>query len=237
MMNNKVWAVVPAAGIGSRMQADRPKQYLLLNNQPVIVHSLQRLISHPAIEGVVVALSANDPYWPSLNLPSHWPIHTTLGGEHRADSESNALEFLKNLTRQDPWVLVHDAARPCIRHSDIDSMLQQLSDDPVGGILGVPLSETIKRVNTDNTIEATVDRTGLWRASTPQMFRLRGLAEALTQAKQCNINVTDEASAMEFMGLVPKMVAGHADNIKITLPQDLALAALFLQQQNNGEAA
>ena len=222
-MNNKVWAVVPAAGIGSRMQADRPKQYLLLNNQPVIVHSLQRLISHPLIEGVVVALSANDPYWPSLNLPSHWPIHTTLGGEHRADSVSNALEFLKNLTQQDPWVLVHDAARPCIRHSDIDSMLQQLSDDPVGGILGVPLSETIKRVNADNTIEATVDRTGLWRA--------------LTQAKQCNINVTDEASAMEFMGLVPKMVAGHADNIKITLPQDLALAALFLQQQNNGEAA
>ena len=237
MMNNKVWAVVPAAGIGSRMQADRPKQYLLLNNQPVIVHSLQRLISHPLIEGVVVALSANDPYWPSLNLPSHWPIHTTLGGEHRADSVSNALEFLKNLTQQDPWVLVHDAARPCIRHSDIDSMLQQLSDDPVGGILGVPLSETIKRVNADNTIEATVDRTGLWRASTPQMFRLKGLAEALTQAKQCNINVTDEASAMEFMGLVPKMVAGHADNIKITLPQDLALAALFLQQQNNGEAA
>lgn len=235
-MNSKVWAVVPAAGTGSRMQADRPKQYLLLNNQPVIFHTLQRLVSHPLIEGIVIALSANDPYWPSLNLPSHWPIHTTRGGDERADSVSNALAFLKTLSQEDPWVLVHDAARPCIRHSDIDSMLQELGNDPVGGILGVPLSETVKRVNTDNTIAATVDRTGLWRASTPQMFRLRGLADALTQAKQCNIIVTDEASAMEFMGLSPKMVAGHADNIKITLPQDLALAALFLQQQENGDA-
>lgn len=235
-MKSKVWAVVPAAGIGSRMQADRPKQYLLLNNHPVIFHTLQRLVSHPLIEGIVIALSANDPYWPSLNLPSHWPIHTTLGGDERADSVNNALALLKSLTAEDPWVLVHDAARPCIRHSDIDNMLQELGNDPIGGILGVPLSETVKRVNTDNTIEATVDRTGLWRASTPQMFRLKALTEALTQAKQCNINITDEASAMEFMGLAPKMVAGHADNIKITLPQDLALAALFLQQQETGEA-
>lgn len=235
-MKSKVWAVVPAAGIGSRMQADRPKQYLLLDNHPVIFHTLQRLVSHPLIEGIVIALSANDPYWPSLNVPSHWPIHTTLGGDERADSVNNALALLKSLTAEDPWVLVHDAARPCIRHSDIDNMLQELGNDPIGGILGVPLSETVKRVNTDNTIEATVDRTGLWRASTPQMFRLKALTEALTQAKQCNINITDEASAMEFMGLAPKMVAGHADNIKITLPQDLALAALFLQQQETGEA-
>jgi 2-C-methyl-D-erythritol 4-phosphate cytidylyltransferase len=235
-MKNKVWAVVPAAGIGSRMQADRPKQYLLLNNQTVIFHTLNRLVSHPQIEGVVIALSANDPYWPSLSLPSDWPIHTTMGGTERADSVKNALQFLLTLTEDDPWVLVHDAARPCIRHSDIDAMLQQLSNDSVGGILGVPLSETVKRVNADNSIEATVDRSGLWRASTPQMFRLNALYQALNQAKLANINVTDEAGAMEFMGLNPKMIAGHADNIKITLPQDLALAALFLQQQENGEA-
>jgi len=235
-MGNKVWAIVPAAGIGSRMQADRPKQYLLLNDQPVIFHTISRLISHPQIEGIVIALSANDPYWPSLALPSHWPIHTTLGGEERADSVSSALHLLKTLTENDPWVLVHDAARPCVRHSDIDAMLQQLSTDPVGGILGVALTETVKRVDANNAIEATVDRSGLWRAATPQMFRLNALSEALNQAKQANINVTDEASAMEFMGLNPKMVAGHADNIKITLPQDLALARLFLNQQQNGEA-
>lgn len=236
-MSGKVWAVVPAAGIGSRMQADRPKQYLLLNNHPVIFHTLSRLVSHPKIEGVVIALSADDPYWPSLNLPTDWPVHTTLGGYERADSVSNALQFLQKLTNTNPWVLVHDAARPCIRHSDIDAMLQQLGDDPVGGILGVPLTETVKRVDANNHIEATVDRSGLWRAATPQMFRLMALSEALTQANQANINVTDEAGAMEFMGLNPKIVAGHADNIKITLPQDLALAALFLQQQENGEAA
>ncbi|MCB2427158.1 2-C-methyl-D-erythritol 4-phosphate cytidylyltransferase [Methylophaga pinxianii] len=233
-MTNKVWAVVPSAGIGSRMQADRPKQYLLLNNKPVIFHTLQRLVSHPLIEGVVVALSANDPYWPSLDLPPEWPIHTTLGGEERAVSVSNALQLLQTLTERNPWVLVHDAARPCIRHSDIDNLINQLANDPVGGILGVPLSETVKRVSADNTIESTVDRSGLWRASTPQMFRLAALTEAMTQASKANMAITDEASAMEFMGVFPKMVAGHADNIKITLPQDLALAALFMNQQENG---
>lgn len=217
------------------MQADRPKQYLLLDQQPVIFHTLQRLVSHPLIEGVVIALSANDPYWPTLDLPADWPIHTTVGGDQRAESVSNALQFLKSLTDSDPWVLVHDAARPCIRHSDIDTLIHQLVEDPVGGILGVPLSETVKRVNDEQLIETTVDRAGLWRAATPQMFRLQALSQALQQASQANIQMTDEAGAMERLGLKPKMVAGHADNIKITLPQDLALAGLYLQQQKNGE--
>lgn len=217
------------------MQADRPKQYLLLDQQPVIFHTLQRLVSHPLIEGVVIALSANDPYWPTLDLPADWPIHTTVGGDQRAQSVSNALQFLKTLTDSDPWVLVHDAARPCIRHSDIDTLIHQLVEDPVGGILGVPLSETVKRVNDEQLIETTVDRIGLWRAATPQMFRLQALSQALQQASQANIQMTDEAGAMERLGLKPKMVAGHADNIKITLPQDLALAGLYLQQQKNGE--
>lgn len=236
-MSDKVWVVVPAAGIGSRMQADRPKQYLLINNQPVIFHTLNRLINHPRIKGVIIALSVNDPYWPSLNLPLNWPIYTTLGGAERAESVSNALQFLHSLTDKDPWVLVHDAARPCIRHSDIDAMFQQLQHDTVGGILGVPLTETVKRVDTNNTIEATIDRSSLWRAVTPQMFRLKALSEALTHAKHANLKVTDEASAIEYMGSKPKMVEGHADNIKITLPQDLALAALFLQQQERGATA
>ncbi len=235
-MNKNVWAVVPAAGIGSRMQADRPKQYLLLNDHPVIFHTLSRLVSHPRIAGVVVALSAADHYWPTLNLPGQWPIHTTIGGDERADSVNNALQLLATLTTDDPWVLVHDAARPCLRHQDIDLMLQQLEDDEIGGILGIPLTETVKRVTAEGVIESTVDRNGLWRAATPQMFRLQALSAALKQAEQENIKVTDEAGAMELVGLKPKIVGGHSDNIKITVPQDLALAALFLQQQQTGEA-
>lgn len=218
------------------MQADRPKQYLLLNDHPVIFHTLSRLASHPRIAGVIVALSAADQYWPTLNLPRQWPIHTTIGGDERADSVNNALQLLATLTADDPWVLVHDAARPCLRHHDIDLMLQQLEDDEIGGILGIPLTETVKRVTAEGIIESTVDRNGLWRAATPQMFRLQALSAALKQAEQANIKVTDEAGAMELVGLKPKIVGGHNDNIKITVPQDLALAALFLQQQQTGEA-
>lgn len=231
-MTEQVWAIVPAAGSGSRMQADRPKQYLSLLNQPVIMHSLERLVSHPQIEGVVVAVADNDPYWQQLPIPTNWPLHRTTGGQERADSVLNALNYLDKISQNDPWVLVHDAARPCLRHSDIDRMLAELGADPVGGILGVPVNETVKRVDTQNRIIETVSRDNLWRASTPQMFRLQALIKALEQTRLAQCKVTDEASAMEYAGYQPKMVEGHADNLKITLPQDLALAALYLQQQS-----
>lgn len=230
-MTEQVWAIVPAAGSGSRMQADRPKQYLSLLNQPVIMHSLERLVSHPQIAGVVVAVADNDPYWQQLPIPANWPLHRTTGGRERADSVLNALNYLDKISQNDPWVLVHDAARPCLRHSDIDRMLAELGADPVGGILGVPVNETVKRVDTQNRIIETVSRDNLWRAATPQMFRLRALITALEQTRLAQCKVTDEASAMEYAGYQPKMVEGHADNLKITLPQDLALAALYLQQQ------
>lgn len=139
--------------------------------------------------------------------------------------------IFKNLADSDPWVLVHDAARPCLRHSDIDRMLAELSHDPVGGILGVPVTETVKRVDPQNRIIETVSRDNLWRAATPQMFRLQPLIKALEQTRLAQCKVTDEASAMEYAGYQPTMVEGHADNLKITLPKDLALAALYLQQQ------
>lgn len=230
-MTEQVWAIVPAAGSGSRMQADRPKQYLSLLNQPVIMHSLERLVSHPQIAGVVVAVADNDPYWQQLPIPANWPLHRTTGGRERADSVLNALNYLDKISQNDPWVLVHDAARPCLRHSDIDRMLAELGADPIGGILGVPVNETVKRVDTQNRIIETVSRDNLWRAATPQMFRLRALIKALEQTRLAQCKVTDEASAMEYAGYQPKMVEGHADNLKITLPQDLALAALYLQQQ------
>jgi 2-C-methyl-D-erythritol 4-phosphate cytidylyltransferase len=230
-----VWAVVPAAGIGSRMQADKPKQYLLLDNKPVLQHTLQRLASHPRIEGIVVALAPNDPWWPELDLQLNCQLLIAEGGEARADSVLNALSLLKQQSENDIWVMVHDAARPCLRHEDIDHMLATLLNHQVGGILGVPVTDTVKRVASDNSIVDTVDRQGLWRAATPQMFRLGLLHKALSVAAQKGLSVTDEASALELAGWQPMMVEGHPDNIKITLPQDLALAALYLQQQA-GEA-
>jgi len=233
--NETVWAIVPAAGIGSRMQSDRPKQYLQLDGKTVIEQTLQRLATHPRIKGIVVAIAPNDPYWSEITLPADCPIHIANGGEQRADSVFNALTALAAISGDDPWVLVHDAARPCLRHQDIDLMLDSLCGHAVGGILGIPVNDTVKRTNAEHEIIETVCRQGLWRASTPQMFRLLSLKQALQTAKEQQLTVTDEASAMELAGFQPMMVEGHSDNIKITLPQDLALASLFLRQQ--GEAS
>jgi 2-C-methyl-D-erythritol 4-phosphate cytidylyltransferase len=232
-----VWAVVPAAGIGSRMQAECPKQYLLLDDKPVLQHTLERLACHPDIAGIVVAIAENDRWWPDLqaSLQLDCELLVVQGGVQRADSVLNALSVLSSHLSTDPWLLVHDAARPCLRLSDIDTMLQCLTNDDVGGILGVPLTDTVKRVGASNRIEQTVCRQGLWRAATPQMFRLQRLFAALTSAIEQGLTITDEASAIEFTGMQPKLVEGHSDNIKITLPQDLALAGLFLRQQA-GEA-
>jgi 2-C-methyl-D-erythritol 4-phosphate cytidylyltransferase len=183
----------------------------------------------------VVALAPNDPWWPELDLQLNCELLIAEGGEARADSVLNALSLLKQQSENDIWVMVHDAARPCLRHEDIDHMLATLLNHQVGGILGVPVTDTVKRVASDNSIVDTVDRQGLWRAATPQMFRLGLLHKALSVAAQQGLSVTDEASALELAGWQPMMVEGHPDNIKITLPQDLALAALYLQQQA-GEA-
>lgn len=231
MKNEQVWAIVPAAGIGARMLADRPKQYLFLDGKTVIEQTLHRLASHPRITGLIVAIAKHDPYWQSINLPLNCPIHVVEGGIERADSVFNALQYLSTLSAENPWALVHDAARPCVRHQDIDQMLVELMMHDVGGILGIPVTDTVKRINEQHEITDTVCRQDLWRASTPQMFRLQLLKEALEHAKQQQLMVTDEASAMELAGLKPLMVEGHSDNIKITVPQDLALASLFLQLQ------
>lgn len=231
MSNQQFWAVVPAAGIGERMQSDRPKQYLMIEDQTVIEHSLQRLAAHPAIQGIVVAIADDDSWWPNLSLSLPCPLFVVEGGEQRAFSVLNALKALSDKLDDDPWVMVHDAARPCLRASDIDRMLAVLSDDDVGGLLGVPVNDTVKRTDLDNVITSTVDRRNLWRALTPQMFRLKQLKSAIEQALAKRVPVTDESSAIEFIGLTPLMVEGHADNIKITVPQDLALAELYMQQQ------
>ncbi|HDZ16108.1 MAG TPA: 2-C-methyl-D-erythritol 4-phosphate cytidylyltransferase [Methylophaga aminisulfidivorans] len=232
--NTSVWAVVPAAGIGSRMQADIPKQYLSIADKTILQLTLERLSQHPRIKGIVVALADDDRWWSQLELDLDCELLTARGGENRSDSVSNALKVLRLHTEtesQYPLVLVHDAARPCLRLEDIDHMLVKLSDHETGGILGVPVTDTVKRVDDMGSIQQTINREGLWRAATPQMFPLLKLQHALSYCVANNILVTDEASAIEAIGEHPQMIEGHSDNIKITLPQDLALAALFLRQQ------
>ena len=230
-MSSGFWAVIPAAGIGERMQSDRPKQYLQLEDKLVIEHTLQRLASHPEIKGIVIAIAQEDEWWPTVSVVVSCPLYVVHGGEQRSHSVLNALDKLSTLVADDTWVLVHDAARPCLRQEDIDRLLSALSNHDVGGLLGIPVNDTVKRTSNDDVIMETIERRNLWRASTPQMFRLVILKSALQALREQNITVTDEASAIEFVGLEPVMVEGHADNIKITVSTDLALAQLFMQLQ------
>lgn len=231
----KYWAIVPAAGIGSRMGASIPKQYLPLLGRTVLEHTLSRLASHPAIAGMVVALSPEDVWWPAVHVTAPISIQTVPGGSERCYSVLNALDLLAQTASPEDWVLVHDAARPCLRLADIDRLISELGDHSVGGLLGLPCTNTKKRTDATGNIIATVSRDGLWRALTPQMFRLGMLRDALTRALAAGVMVTDEASAMEWAGLMPRMVEGHSDNIKITRPEDLTLAALFLQHQESSQ--
>jgi 2-C-methyl-D-erythritol 4-phosphate cytidylyltransferase len=212
------------------MGSDIPKQYLLLDGRSVIEHSLAVLCRHPRIAGVVVATAPDDRWWrtPSSDLTT--VPRTVAGGEQRQHSVLNGLRGLAGAGRDD-WVLVHDAARPCLTRGDVDRLIDTLHDHPVGGLLGVPVADTVKRTDRHGNIVETVERVGLWRAMTPQMFRFGMLAAALEAALSSRETVTDEAAAMERMGHRPLMVEGRADNIKITHQQDLALAALYLQQQ------
>lgn len=232
-MKNKAWAIVPAAGSGRRMQSDIPKQYLSLAGRPVISHTLERLARHSEIAGIVVAIAADDDRFAGIELALDKPMVTVTGGENRADSVRAALSWLCSQTDTPDWVLVHDAARPCIRLSDLDQMFQLLRTNAVGGVLGMPVSDTVKRTDATGRIIETVCREQLWRAATPQMFPPQVLLEALSDAHQQGLVITDEASAIESTGQQPQMVVGHADNIKITVSADLALAEHLLQLQEN----
>jgi len=219
------WALVPAAGIGSRMGSQRPKQYLHLRNKPILQHTLERL-NLPAIAGIVVCVAEDDPYWETLTLPM--PVMRVNGGAERCHSVLNGLQALQQQAQPDDWVLVHDAARPCVRQADIEKLMTELAHHPVGGLLAVPVRDTMKRAGASLEIVETVNREGLWHALTPQMFRLEALSNALQSLLSRGEHVTDDAQAMEKMGLCPVLIEGHADNIKITHPQDLSLAELYL---------
>ncbi len=232
-MSNKTpnyWAIVPAAGSGSRMGSRRPKQYLHLHDKPILQHTLERLCL-PQIAGIVVCLAEDDAYWETLTLPK--PIIRVNGGAERCHSVLNGLQALRQRAQPDDWVLVHDAARPCVRQADIEKLMTELAHHPVGGLLAVPVRDTMKRAASNAhqiEIGETINREGLWHALTPQMFRLETLYHALQSVLNKGELVTDDAQAIERFGLHPVLIEGHPDNIKITHPQDLSLAELYLRQ-------
>lgn len=234
MSQAKYWAVVPAAGVGHRMGGARPKQYLPLNGRPVIEHTLEILLACQRIEGIYLSISPEDEWWDDVSLGDHPKIHLADGGTERCHSVYNALRLLQQTAAAEDWVLVHDAARPCLRLEDLNHLIDSVKGHPVGGLLGVPVRDTMKRIESGGGVLQTVARDGLWHAQTPQMFRLEALSQALEQAIASGRTVTDDASAMELTGARPHMIEGHADNIKITRPEDLALAAFYLERQERG---
>ncbi|GAB5382676.1 MAG: 2-C-methyl-D-erythritol 4-phosphate cytidylyltransferase [Aliiglaciecola sp.] len=225
-------AVVPAAGVGKRMQADRPKQYLLIQGKTVLEHTLEKLISHPHIQHIVVAVHPQDPYFDELECSQAPWLSRVEGGKERADSVLNGLNYLASTFPDSDWVLVHDAARPCIGYQDLDKLIA-LHSSGQGGILAAPVRDTMKRStqNDPSVVLQTVDRAGLWHALTPQFFPLKALQKSLHEALAENVAITDEASAMEWAGHKVQLVEGSDRNIKITRPDDLSLASFYLSQE------
>ncbi|MEE4099938.1 2-C-methyl-D-erythritol 4-phosphate cytidylyltransferase [Pseudomonas viridiflava] len=216
------WAVIPAAGIGARMAADRPKQYLQLGSLTILEHSLLSFLDHPRLKGLVISLAVDDPYWPALPCALDSRIQRVDGGKERSGSVLNALLHLHAQgANDDDWVLVHDAARPNLARSDLDNLLSELADDPVGGLLAVPARDTLKRADSNGRVTETVDRSMIWQAYTPQMFRLGALHRALADSLVSDVSITDEASAIEWAGQSPRLIEGRSDNIKVTRPEDL----------------
>jgi len=233
MKGERCWAVVPAAGTGRRMGGELPKQYLELCGQAVLLQTMERLASCPGVEGLFLGVSAADSYWQEMSFSAPWLKSVCDGGRERADTVSRILDDMDGTVQQNDWVLVHDAVRPCVSHKDI-GQLMKLAALQDGGLLGIPITDTVKLTDDENKIKKTVPRQGLWRAQTPQMFRYGELRQALRSAKNNGLIVTDEASAMEYAGFHPVMVQGCPENLKITVPGDLLLAEVFFQGQESG---
>ena len=230
-MPSQYFAIIPAAGSGSRFGAPLPKQYLTINGLPIIRHAIDALLADARIARVVVVLSPEDNDWHEGCLPTQSQDRVSvirIGGATRAESVLNGISWLvknSNVESKD-WILVHDAARPCLTPVQIDALITSLSDDPVGGLLAIPVADTVKRADTAQRVEATVDRRSLWQAQTPQMFRLDLLQRALGAIDLAV--ATDESAAIEALGYAPKLVAGSLANLKVTYPADLSLATAII---------
>ncbi|HUH00263.1 MAG TPA: 2-C-methyl-D-erythritol 4-phosphate cytidylyltransferase [Gammaproteobacteria bacterium] len=223
----RAWAVVPAAGSGRRMGAAVAKQYLPLRGRPLLSHALEPLLACARLDAVVLVVAGDDTRWRDI-VPRDSRLLLAGGGALRRDSVMNGLERLAEVAAADDWVLVHDAARPCLSARELEALFEALADDPVGGLLAVPLADTLKSADDSGRVAATVPRENLWRALTPQMFRYGLLRRALAATVAAGIVVTDEAAAIEHAGHRPMLVPGRAANLKVTGPEDLALAAAVL---------
>ena len=230
-MPSQYFAIIPAAGSGSRFGAPLPKQYLTINGLPIIRHAIDALLADARIARVVVVLSPEDNDWHEGCLPEQVEDRVSvirIGGATRAESVLNGISWLANNSNVEykDWILVHDAARPCLTPVQIDALITSLSDDPVGGLLAIPVADTVKRADSAQRVEATVDRRSLWQAQTPQMFRLDLLQRALGAIDLAV--ATDESAAIEALGYAPKLVAGSLANLKVTYPADLSLATAII---------
>lgn len=229
-------AVVPAAGVGKRMQAHCPKQYLTFLGRTVLEHTVERLLAHPKITRVIIALGADDEYFPQLSLANNPQVSTVVGGKERVDS---VLAGIKNINVEEfSWVLVHDAARPCVSHDDISKLISNCFSTQIGGLLATPVRDTMKRSQTKNSLNKVLDlvqctepRENLWHALTPQMYQVNELISAIENALKKELTITDESSAIEFANLPSQLIEASSDNIKITRPDDLALAEFIVMKQ------
>ena len=228
-----IWAIVPAAGTGVRSGLDIPKQYQLLLDKPMLHHVLDVLSSHPDIDGVCLVLSVEDTRWVGIHKWHSKTLRTCVGGVERSESVLLAITSLQDVLGKEDFVLVHDAARPCLRFEDLNNLIEQASQHPVGALLAGKIKDTVKRSDQESQVEGTLDRSLLWRAFTPQMFSAISLQRALQHAKQEGVQITDESSAMERLGLSPLLVEGSDDNIKVTLASDFALAEAILSARNS----
>lgn len=231
--DNARWVILPAAGIGKRFGAEQPKQYARLAGTTVIGHTLSRLARISAVRAIVVAVRPDDPFWPGVASAYEGPVPLvrTDGGAERCHSVLNALDAVAAEATDTDWAIVHDAVRPCVRREDIEKLLGQIADDPVGGLTAVPVRDTMKRSDEQGRVDATVPRDGLWHALTPQVFRFGLLRSVLRERIGAGQLVTDEAQAMEQAGHRPALVPGGADNLKITQADDLLLAEHILAAQ------
>lgn len=226
----RLWLIVPAAGIGSRMAADRPKQYLPLAGRTVLAQTLHRLYGAFPQATLCLGLATDDTYFDAADVPfDDW--RRIVGGVERADTVSAALQAMAAEAQDDDIVLVHDAARPCVGLEDLARLYEAAVHEADGALLATPVADTMKRASADGRVVGTESRDGLWHALTPQGFGYRLLYDALAVAIANGRQITDEASAVEALGRAPRLVAGQRDNLKITQPDDLALAEQILAAQ------
>lgn len=228
--HHKLWVILPAAGSGSRFSKTELKQYQIIQDKTVLEHTVARLNQLP-LTGYVLAIGQNDHVAQDLALVNVDKAHFCLGGAERVNSVLNALTYLSDIASEDDWVLVHDAARPCVHIESLRALVEFATTQQTAAILAIPVRDTLKRVQQDQEIHSTVDRSHLWQAQTPQMAKLGVLKRAIEQALADDAVITDEASALEHIGEQVAVVQGRSDNIKITYPDDLELARLILNAQ------